>query len=811
MTIKITTFLVAWIGITSTLVFAQDGLKISGKIVGTDGKPVDGAIIYLSRAADSATIKNTLSNTDGSFKLDALKKGTYKLSVSMVGFSKYRSAVVALNDRDVVMQDISLKRTDAVLKEVNVTSAKPFVEHKIDRTVVNVDALISNAGSTAMDVLEKAPGVMVDQSGGITLNGKGIQVFIDDKPSYLSGADLESYLRSISSSTIDQLELMTNPPAKYDAAGNGGIINIRTKRSKAIGFNGNANLSYTQGVYGKTNNSVNFNYRNNKLNVTGNLSYNTNNNFNNLDINRQFLNADGSVASNFLQTDFIRSKSESYNARIGVDYYATEKTTFGMVFTGLVIPSERPTINTSRFLNAQNVPDSTIIANNFDKGIFDNGAINMNYRYQYKKGQELTADVDYLAYYSDKNQSFINTSYTPNGSVTGTDLLAGQLPTHLYIYSAKTDYSQLFKNGVNFSAGLKTSYTTADNLANYFYTLNNTTAPDYGKTNHFLYRENINAAYINANKDFKRFALQIGLRFENTTSNGHQLGNVQKPDSSFANNYNSLFPTMYLQYKLDSAGSQNVGLNYGRRIDRPNYGDLNPFLSPLDKFTYYVGNPFLKPSYTNNLELSYTYKKITTTFGYSKTTDNVNETIEILNGIYYSRPGNLGSREFKTVAVDAAFDPAKWLNIQWSGRAQNIHTVSAFYTGPLNTQGTYFFTRGVLQFKTGKDWVLQTDGNYQTKVTNAQFVAGPKYRLNGAVSKKLSPATTIRLVANDVFYTFVNSGDINNLANTKANYRNLNDTRTVVLSLSYRFGKAIQGQRKHDANGADSEQSRVKN
>jgi hypothetical protein len=611
---------------------------------------------------------------------------------------------------------------------------------------------------------------------------------------------------------LDQLELMSNPPAKYDAAGNGGVINIRTKHSKAIGFNGSLNLAYTQGKYGRTNNSTNFNYRNNKLNVTGNISYSTNNNFSDLDINRYFEDAVGNTTSKFMQKDFIRRKNQSYLAKFGLDYYVSDKTTLGIGLTGLLNPSHSPTINTSRFLNAQDKLDSTIVANNNSNNQFKNGGINLNYRHQYNKtGRELTVDMDYLIYKSNSDQSFNNISTLPNGTIPNNDLLTGNLPSQIHIYTAKTDYSHPLKNGVKLDAGLKTSYTATDNVADYFYTNHGITQPDYGKTNHFLYQENINAAYINANKSFNRLSVQAGLRMENTYSHGHQLGNAEKPDSTFNRNYTSLFPTVYLQYKLDSAGKQQLTLTYGRRVDRPYYADLNPFLSPLDKFTYYTGNPFLKPSFNQNVELSYTFKNITTTLAYDKTADDVNETIEILNGIYYSRPGNLGSIEYKTLVVDAGFDPAKWFNIHFFGRLQNIHSVSSFYTGPLNTQGTYYFLRSVLQFKLTKDWTAQLDGNYQSSVTNGQFIAGRRGRANAAVGYKLSPSTSLKLVVNDMFYNFVNSGVINNLANTKANYNNLSDTRTAVLSLSYRFGKAISDQRKHNANGADSEQNRVKN
>ena len=811
MKLKITTILVAWLTIASTFVSAQQGLKITGKVADGAGKPLDGATVYLKTAKDSVLIKTALADAKGNFLFENQKKGDYRLSVTMVGYQSFKSEPFQLdNDKD--LPSITLKQTGTVLQGVTISSQKPLIEHKIDRTVVNVDALISNAGSTALDVLEKSPGVIVSDNAAISLKGKGVQIFIDDKPTYLSGADLESYLRSLASSSIDQVELMSNPPAKYDAAGNGGIINIRTKKSKVRGFNGGLNLSYSQGIYGKTTNSFNFNYRNNKINITGNLGYSTSNNFNNLDINRHFLNSDGSIASNFLQNSFIRRTSQSYSAKFGIDYYASDKTTWGIGFNGLIHPADERTVATSKLLDPQNSLDSTIIAHNKEHYNFKNGDINLNYRHQFdKNGKELTADFDYIKYDNTSSQSFDNKTYLPDNSMTNSDLLTGSLPASINIFAGKTDYSHPLGNGIKLAAGLKSSYTKTDNIADYFYTAGSVTTPDYGKTNHFIYKENINAAYLNANKDYKKFSIQAGLRFENTTSNGHQLGNVQKPDSVFKRNYNGIFPTLFMQYKLDTAGKQSVSLNYGRRIDRPYYEDLNPFLSPIDKFTYYTGNPFLRPSYTNNVELSYTWKNITTELSYSKTKDNVNETIEIVDGIYYSRPGNIGSTVNKTITVDASFDPAKWFNFHLFGFVQNIHTVSAFYTGTLNTQGTFFFIRPIAEFKLGNDWKAQLDGGYQSKITNSQFVAGHRGKVNTALSKKLSPATTIKLVVNDVFHTFVNSGDINNLANTLANYRNISDTRTAVISLNYRFGKAISDQRKHNDNAAESEQNRVKN
>jgi len=808
----ITAILSILMTVAFTFAQAQNSLTLSGKIAGSHQQAVDGATIYLYQAADSILIKTILAGADGTYKFENLKIGTYRLTIGMVGFQVYKSETITLNNA-LELPVIILQQKGTILQEVKVSGQKAFVEKQIDRTVINVDALISNAGSNLLEVLEKSPGVTVEQSGAVNLKGKGATIFIDDKPTYLSGADLENYLKSISSSTVEKIELMPNPPARYDAAGNGGVINIRTKKSKTKGFNGGLNLSYILGKYGKTSDSFNFNYRQNKLNLFGNLSYNTTNSFNNLDINRHFEDENGQVVSNFLQNSFIRKTGKNYNSKIGLDYYASDQTTLGIGLTGLYHPSDQRSLVNSKFTDAQNHLDSTVIANNNEHNSFKNTGVNLNYRHEFdKNGRELTADVDELNYNNNSNQSFYNNSYLPDGKLVNTGMLTGALPTHINIYSAKTDYSHPLKNGFKLEAGLKTSYTQTDNTANYFNTIDAVTLPDYSKTNHFLYRENINAAYLNANKDFKKLSVQAGLRVENTSSNGHQLGNIQKSDSTFKQNYTSLFPTLYLQYKLDTTGNHVLGINYGRRIERPDYQDLNPFLSPLDKFTYYTGNPFLKPSYTNSIELSHTYKnRITTTLSYSKTRDEVTETIEILNNIYYSRPGNIGNTTIKSAAVDASFDPAKWFNFHFYGEVTNIHSVSSFYTGLLDTKGTFFYIKPILQFKLDHDWSIQLDGYYQSKVTNGQFIAGARKRVNTALSKKLSTSTTLKLVLNDVFYSYVNSGVINNLAQTKADYHNLSDTRTGVISLSYRFGKAISNLRKHEANGADEEKSRVKN
>lgn len=809
-------FLAVWLLIAQNFAAAQTGGTISGSIKDSLNRPVELVTVALYTAGNTVLIKTAFSEADGRFQFSQLKAGTYLIRMSAMGYAVHQTDSIFLKGGDSAKQlpPVILRSVSGQLKEVKIAGQKSFVEQKLDRVVVNVDALISNAGTTALDVLGKSPGIQIDQDGKISLKGKqGVMVYVDDKPSYLSGADLENYLRSLPSSSLDQIEIMTNPPARYDAAGNGGVINIKTKKGTLKGFNGGLNLGLTQGRRTRSVNSMNFNIRNNKFNYFANLGYSYNNSFTDLDINRMYKNADGSPASYFNQHTFFNRNGNMYNAKAGADYYQSDNTTWGILLTGMSRASTQVNNNTSNLFNASKQLDSVIKARNVDKIDFNNGAVNLNYRHQFdKKGHGITADADYLAYRNKTEQVYDNFSYFPDGNLKSQDVLSGHLPSDIDIYSLKTDYSLPLAGAWKMDAGLKTSYTKTDNTADYFNTVAGLTTPDYNKSNHFIYKENIHAAYLNFSKEMKRLSVQAGLRLENTRSDGNQLGNLMKPDSVFKRSYTGLFPTLYLMYKLDTMANNQIGLNYGRRIDRPYYQDLNPFLSPLDKFTYYVGNPFLKPSYTQNIELSHTYKsKYTTTVSYSNAKDDVNETIEIVDGIYYSRPANIGRKIVKSISFNGVFDPAGWLKINVYSEVTNIKTTSDFYTGMLNTSGTYFYVSPSARIVLGKGWDGEISGNYRSKLVDAQFVLQHLWQANTAVQKKLSASTTVKLSVNDLFYSRIVKGTINNLAQTEANWINKSDSRAAVLTLSYRFGKAFSTPAKHEMSGAESEMNRVKN
>lgn len=796
---------------------SQESGKISGVLKTSDQNALPSASVALLKPKDSSLIKIAMADADGRFEFNALPAAGYLLKVTAIGYVDYMSGPVLITAEQPVQilpPFVLMQSAGSMLGEVNVTAKKPLIERKIDRTIVNVDAFISNAGANALEALEKSPGVQVDNNENISLNGKSsVLVYVDDKPTYLSGVELAAYLKSMPASSLDRIEIMTNPPARYDAEGNAGIINIRTRKTKVKGFNGSISAAYSQGAYPKTSNSVNFNYRNNKFNVFGTTSYTEASNFTDLDIERRIKNEDQSLKTVFAQNSFIRQRNRSNSLKLGIDYYVTQKSTIGVALNGMINPSTNNNLNISTLTDAYNKPDSTITADNRQRTKFRNTGINLNYRREMNHaGRGLVMDLDYINYNFRTTQFNRNVVYQPDNSISGQDDLAGYLPSGIDIYSYKLDYTHPLAGNASLEGGIKTSYTRTDNIAEYFRTVDAVTTPDYEITNHFNYKENINAAYAGLNQAFNRFSYQVGLRLEHTISKGNQLANITKPDSSFKRTYTNLFPTLYLSYKLDSSSRNQLTLSYGRRITRPYYRDLNPFVSPLDKFTFYVGNPFLQPQISDNIELSYVFNnKISVTAFHNMINKVISETIELLGTTYYSRPGNLNRKTESGLVLNGTFQPANWWTAVPTLMYIYLETKSPLYTEFVNAGGGFVDLSGINQFVLGKGWGAELNASYKSTINNGQFVLKAQWHMGAGVQKKIMKNKgSLKLSIRDAFYTRINYGIIRNLQNGEGKWRNAGDSRVVNLAFSYNFGKATESRKRHDNGGAQSEQDRVK-
>lgn len=788
--------------------------KLKGKVSATNQPALSAATITLLKAKDSSVVKMAVTNQEGQYAFENPPKGRYLVAATAVGYEKQYSAPFTISAQSQVIElpAIVLTERNNSLKAVTISARKPMVEQKIDRTVVNVDAFISNTGANALEALEKSPGIQVDKDGNISLKGKqNVIVLIDGRPAYLSGADLANMLKGMQASQLEQIEIMTNPPARYDASGNAGIINIKTKKNKIKGFNGNVSAGIGQGVYFKTNESISLNYRNGRVNLFSSYSYGRNNNFQQLEIFRRYKNDDGSTNAIFEQVAYMKRYNTSNNLKMGMDYYVNKKTTLGVVLSGVYNPEKSVNTNTSYLENPDYAVDSIATAGSDIHGTWKNASVNLNMRHQFDTtGRELTTDLDYIVYDNANDQHFINTTLEPNWIKRYEEQLRGVLPVKVNIYSAKMDYTHPLKNNAKLEAGIKTSYVNTVNKANYYLLESDEWVTDYGKTNFFDYNENINAAYVSFNKQLtKKWGLQSGLRYENTHYKGHQYGNPVKGDSSFQRSYNSLFPTVYVSYNADK--KNQFGLSFGRRIDRPGYASLNPFMFFIDKYTYEAGNPYLRPQYSNNVELTHIFKgKLTTTLNYSITRNLFNETFDQSGYATIVKRNNIGKRENYGVSVNAQIPVTKWFTSMIYTNYRYTRYSGKLYNEDLNVAaGTIYFNINN-QFNFNKGWGAEVSGWYMSKGVEGQILLAAMGQMAAGISKTvLKGKGSIKLNVRDILYTQIPHGDINFKA-TEARFRNSRDTRVANITFSYRFGKPIKStgnQRKKG--GAGDEQNRV--
>ena len=795
---------------------AQRGTgKVSGQVIDGNTKTIESATITLLRVKDSSVAKISAANREGKFVFENVSEGQYIVSITAVGHTKGFSEVFEITsaNSNVTLKTIELVPLAKNLTGVTVAAKKPLIEQKIDRMIVNVEASITNVGTSALEVLEKSPGVSIDKDGNISLKGKqGVQIYIDGRPSYLSGADLAIYLRNLSSNQLDQIEIMTNPPAKYDAAGNAGIINIKTKKTKQFGYSGSISSTWAQGRYPKVNESFTFNYRKNKLNLFTTLGYNHRKNWQDLDIQRKFIESSTKeIKSHFDQESRIKEEGQSYNAKVGFDYFASKNTTFGAVFTGYYNPGKF-TNQSDVFISDPNmVLLSNTVANTSNDRKWKNFSTNLNFRQVLDTaGQELTADLDYLTYRSTNNQTLVNAYYDPNGIPTyKADTLLGNLPQDINIYTARVDYTKPLKKGAKFEAGLKTSFVETDNNAIYDSINYGERVQDIGRSNHFIYQENVNAAYVNYSRPFsKKWFGQFGLRLENTNATGDQVTTGQ----TFDRHYTQLFPTAFIQFKPSDKNS--FVLNYGRRIQRPNYQDLNPFILFLDKYTFEQGNPNLQPQFAHNIELTHSYKGfLNTTLNYTNTTDIINEVLEqnTDRNETYVKKDNIAKQRQYGISVSASgtikklWTPNLWANLynnQFEGIINGDYVKTGATTLQANLQN---------QFKLGKTLSAELSGYFNSGGVQGVFRIKSFGMVNMGVSKTVFKGKgTFRLTGRDIFRTQKINGEIK-YSDVDASFQQRRDSRQVALGFTYRFAKGKVGNtQKRKTNGASEESSRVK-
>ena len=795
----------------SAVVLAQ---TINGSIKDDQGKGVNNATVSLLQAKDSSVLKLAVTKADGQYSFDQLKAGKYLVTTTHVGFAPAYSVVFDFNgSNSVTVPALSLEKVSKNIAGVTVNSKRPIIEVKADRTILNVEGTINATGNDALELLRKSPGVTVDKDDNISLSGKnGVQVFIDGKPSPLTGTDLANYLKSMQSTQIESIELITNPSAKYEAAGNAGIINIRLKKNKSYGVNGSLNAGWNIGTYAKYNGGFALNYRYKKVNLFGNYNYNRNKNVNFFNLYRTT-----SVDSTFDQKARNLNKNESNGFKAGMDFYATSKSTFGVMVNGNI--SDNSSLTNSR-TTIMYVPSKMVerllIANNTSEGERENLNFNFNYRFADTSGHELNVDADYGYFNNNNNQIQPNDIYDASGTNFKSNETYQMLtPSEIDIYSVKVDYEQRFKKG-RLGFGGKISLVEADNTFQRYNGLGAGRLED--NQNNFKYRENINAGYINYNRQFKGVMIQAGLRVENTHSEGHSVGfrydynsgSNKQIDSLLDRNYTNPFPSAAITFNKNPMKQWSI--TYSRRIDRPLYQNLNPFEFNMDKYTFQRGNPNLRPQYTNSFGITNIYKyRLTTTLNYSRVHDVFTTIPKTDSTQAFITSENLSSQNIVSLNISMPFQ-YKWYSLYF-----NINTYYSHFTGKVADVkdkidvSIYSFNLYAQQtFKLGKNTTAELSGFYTSpSVWQGAF----KTKALGALDVGLQHVVlkgkgTLKATLTDVFRTYPWSAT-NNTTGQTVRASGSWESRQFRLNFNYRFGSSQVKQARQRKTSIEDESKRT--
>ncbi|REA58052.1 TonB-dependent receptor [Dyadobacter luteus] len=799
----------AWLA--GGLAFGQNTASVRGQLSSVSGQPIEYATVALFSAKDSLLAKGTLSDSTGKFMFEKVPGKTYYVTAGFVGYKTYTSTLINLTGNEVNLGKITMEADEQLLQTVTVTAKKPLVEQRIDRTILNIENSILAEGNTALELLERAPGVTVDDEGNVSLKGRaGVTIMLNGKLTYLSQRELTTLLRGTASGSVSRIEIIANPSAKYDAAGNSGMINIVLKKSDKAGINGSVYVNAARSRANRYGAGTNLNYRSGKVNVYGSYDRAYRGEIEYVSYVRRFHDGNPGAVPNRISYQDTRTNEPLYtnNYKAGVDFFANEKNTFGILVKG----------NFGKYINDNNTSNLLVSGagdvlsrpqthnDNLDR--WNSTAYNANWVHQFDdKGREFSVDLDYSVNDNRSNQT-MDTRYLndENPSLATRSVRKGFVPSLTYVYVGKLDYVHPFGEKAKLETGWKSSYVDVDNNLNYDTLSNGQWVKDPSWSNHFKYKETIHAGYVNVSKEFGKLSLQLGLRGENTQTTSNQV----TTDSLVKRNYFQLFPSFFATQTFNDKHTGQF--SYSRRVERPDYSDLNPFRFLRDPFLYYEGNPFLRPELTHSLELSHSLKgKFITAINYSYTSDVMNwmmGQVDSLNTTSQS-PQNLKSFINYGISFTASLQPASWwssnnfVNVyrnQYKGDQNGGDLNNSIVTFSFNTQNTFTF---------GNGYSAELTGYYNSKTVYGVFVTKGYSVISAGVQKSVfSKKATVKLMVNDIFQ--------GRQRIQRARYENLDmnghirfDSRMATLSFSYRFGKDIIPSRRRQS-GSEDIQNRVK-
>lgn len=765
---------------------------ISGRITDKDKIPVVNATVLLLSHADSTYIAGTTSDLDGRFELSNLKPDEYILSFSMIGFKKVYIGQQVKQNMNNELGDILLKEDSYLLSTVYVTGKRPPVKIEPGKMTINLSSALLSTDGNILDALKKLPGVIVQNDGTIILNGKsGASVLINDKVTYLSGENLINYLRSIPANSIENIELISQPSSKYDASGSSGIINIQKKKIGEQGINITVSSGLEKGKHAKGNENLSLNFRHNKFNMYVDYSNHWGKDFIELSISGHYIDPVTLKPLELrkdLESDISRQNRGHY-LKAGVEYDWSDKITVGTYFSFNLPDRKKKELIISDFFNNDKIQsDSTLTSlSTMDYNYTDiTGGADITYKFAEKAKWD--AAFDYQLFNQADNH-LLNSSFLTYIRPLQEDTLSGETDNDIKIYSGQTNLSYDIPGRFGIVAGLKSVFVNIENDASYKNSVAGHWQENSNLSSKFSYKENINAGYFQLNSEWSSgFSTEMGLRLENTRTKSYYGSTGQ--DTAFSKNDIHLFPTLMAQYRFSE--SHGLSIVYGRRIVRPNYRSMNPFVEVRDQFLYEQGNTGLKPELVDNVEFSWLLKKrYSFNLFYSHRSNPISLSFLVEdNSRVLIIPLNLsGNNSFGLRVGLNNLQPFKWWTVHINGsltyKQFDWMTSGNTFKNEVMTPMLHLNSQFTLPFGcTG-----EATGFYSGRMIEGQTTIKPLWTLSLGIRKKLlDDKFSLYIYANDVFHSNRPRVciDSNYLYYTS---KEKNDSRIIGISLGYRFNR----------------------
>ncbi len=762
---------------------AQSG--ISGRIIDKNSIPLASATVLLLSHADSTFITGTMSDLDGRFEILHLKSDNYILSFSMMGFKKINMTHQAGQNTMNELGNIVLEEDAYALSDVTVTGKRPPVKIEPGKMTYNLSSALLSTDGNILDALKKLPGVIIQTDGSIILNGKpGATVMMDDKETYLSGENLMNYLRSIPVKSIENIELISQQSAKYDAAGNAGVIHLQKKKMTEQGVNLSMSSGMERGKYNRWNSALSLAVRLNRLNIYVDYSAYWGKDLGVLFASRTYQNAEPPLV---IEMDANRQmKYRSQFIKVGIDYDLSEKITIGTYASSNWLNRKKNEVSTSDFCSKSTaISDSTLTALSATQYSYTNAWGGVGLLYKMNEKVKWDASFDYQLFDQGDDQHMVS-SFQHMNDLSEKDSLVGNASGEIELYSGQSNVNYALNRKMKLAAGLKTVFVCINSDAVYEKRIEAMWANDRNLSSGFDYEENINAAYVQLSSEWSpRFSSEIGLRLENTNVESQFTSN--ESDSLFTQNYTHIFPTMMVQYHLSE--NHLFSITYGRRIVRPNYRDMNPFVEVRDQYLYEKGNTGLKPELIDNIEFLWLLKKqYTFNLFYSFRNNPIAKSYLAEGDRTLVMPLNLSENHSVGLRIGLNnLRPFQWwimyINTSLTYRQFDWVMAGDGYKNKLITPMAHITNQIFLPF----GWKMEATGYYNGYMAEGQAKIHPIWSVSLGIRKNLfADKWSLYLYANDIFLS--NRPYIELQSHTMTGwYEDRYDSRMIGVTLSYRF------------------------